>query len=548
SPIMNDSHISYAALLSSIVRFNNFSTILYFGPEDARERCQLEHWVRWTGNAIPFLLWRSETTLKLSQFINAELLVLACLPGLYRQDLLNTVSKSLQHMRQAKLLIELSGPEDVGLVSRVLVFCRQNQMLNVAAFFSDFGQTQTLYSYAAYPQFALKREKFGEQFFGLYPEQGLDLKGLQLRTQPDLSEPNTILSFDAQGKPRLSGYVWNMLEEYARKHNAQLQLSYVPEQGKPLSHIQMLDLARDGYVDIAASVQPVTMRYVERHHEYAYPVHMGSWCTMVPKEQLIGVGDSYAWLMPVKTICLLCVLWLIYELLRGRWQRHRRLLTIGWWFLAVLLASNVQGRIVSLFIAPTSKAPIDSFESLSKSKLRVFGLRSEYNAYDFDMRTKYSAVFQLSDKMAELISLRNSLNTSFAYTVTYTKWLLYAEQQAHSTRPLFYFSTDLCFYQFVPFALVIPENSPHRAALNRLMLQLNQSGLYAHWTTKSFYYMVQAGRLNTRYASEPRIIRPLMARDLHHVLFAYALGVLTSLILFVSEITMFRLRRCWLAT
>ncbi|KAH8381589.1 hypothetical protein KR093_008746, partial [Drosophila rubida] len=542
---MNDSHIIYAELLSSIVRHNNFSTILYFGPEEARERCQLEHWLRWTGNAIPWLIWRSVMTLKLRQFINAELLVLACLPGVYRRDLLNSVSQSLQHLRQTKVLIELASKEDVGLVSRVLVFCRQNEMLNVAAIFTGFGQTHALYSYAAYPQFELRRQVFGEQLYSLYAEQGLDLRGFRLRTQPDLSEPNSILSYDKEGKPRLFGYVWNMLTEYARKHNAQLELSYIPEQNKPLSHIQVLDLARDGYVDIAASVQPVTMRYLERYHEYAYPVHMGSWCTMLPKEQLVGVRDSYTWLMPVKTMCLLCLLWLLYELLRGRWQRHRRLLSIGWWLLAVLLATNVQGRLVSLFVAPTSKAPITSFAALHKSKLRVFGLRSEYNAYDFDMRTKYSATFQLSDKMSELISLRNTLNTSFAYTVTHTKWLLYAEQQAHSTRPLFYFSKDLCFYQFVPFALVIPENSPHRAALDRLMLQLGQSGLYDYWTAKSFQYMVQAGRLQKRNFSEPHIIRPLRTKDLHHVFFAYAFGVLICLTLFAGELILLRLRRSW---
>ncbi|XP_062123350.1 uncharacterized protein LOC133836778 [Drosophila sulfurigaster albostrigata] len=543
---MNDSHFIYAELLSSIVRFNNFNTILYFGPEDAREHCQLEHWVEWTGNAIPWLIWRSEATLKLSQFINAELLVLACLPRIYRRDLLSTVTQSLQHLRQAKVLIELASEEDVGLVSRVLLFCRQNEMLNVATIFTNFGETQSIYSYAAYPRFELRKERFEQQFYSLYPEQSLDLKGFRLRTQPDLSEPNSILSFDQRGQPRLFGYVWNMVEEYARKHNAQLQLSYIPEQDKPLSHIQVLDLARDGYVDIAASVQPVTMRYIERYHEYAYPVHMGSWCTMLPKEPLIGVRDSYAWLMPVQTICLLCVLWLIYESLRGRWQRHRRLLSIGWWLLAVLLATNVLGRLVSLFVAPPSKPPIDSFAALDKSKLRVFGLRSEYNAYDFDMRTQYSAIFQLSDKMSELIALRNSLNTSFAYTVTHTKWLLYEEQQSHSTRPLFYFSQDLCYYQFIPFALVIPENSPHRAALDHLMLQFGQSGLYAHWTAKSFHYMVQAGRLHMRNFSDPHVIRPLKIRDVHHVLSFYAICVLISLTLFACEHIRYRLKRSWM--
>ncbi|XP_034484393.1 uncharacterized protein LOC117789471 [Drosophila innubila] len=542
---MNDSHIIYAELLSAVFRLNNFSTILYFGPEDAKGRCQMENWLRWTGNAIPWLLWRSEISLKLSSFINSELLVIACLPGVYRQDLLRIVSSSLQYMRQTKLLIELANNQDLGLVNRVLLFCLKNHMLNVALIFGDFGKTQTLFRYDAYPNYQLKSQKFGQELLSLYPEQGLDLKGFQLRTQPDLSEPNTILSHDNQGNPRLFGYVWNMLVEYSRKHNANLRLTSVPQLSRPLSHIQVLDLARDKVVDIAASVQPITLRYVERYHEYAYPVHMGSWCTMVPKEKLIGVRDSFTWLMPAITIFYLVILWIIYELLKTRWQRHGRLLGIGWLILAVLLTSNAQGRLISLFTAPPSKSQVDSFDALFKSKVRIFGLRSEYSGYDFDMRTRYSAAFLLSDSISDLISMRNSLNTSYAYTVTYTKWLLYAEQQAHSTRPLFYFSKDLCYYQTMPFALVIPENSPHRATLDRFMLQLGQSGLYAHWTTMSFNYMVQAGRLTMRNLSVPHEIRSLRTQDLHDVLYAYAVGVFISLTLFACELIMFRLRR-WL--
>lgn len=504
----------------------------------------MENWLRWTGNAIPWLLWRSEISLKLSYFINAEPLVIVCLPGIYRQDLLRTVSSSLQYMRQTKLLIELASNQDLGLVNRVLFFCHQNHMLNVALIDGEFAKSHTLFSYDAYPNYKLKSQKFGLELLSLYPEQGLDLKGFQLRTQPDLSEPNTILSHDQQGNPRLSGYVWNMMVEYSRKHNARLQLTSEPQLSRPLSHIEVLDLARDGIVDIAASIQPLTLQYIERYHEYTYPVNMDSWCTMVPKEKLIGVRDSYTWLVSTMTICYLAILWIIYELVKARWRRHGRLLGIGWMILAVLLASNAQGRLISLFIAPPSKAPVDSFEGLFKSKLRIFGLRSEYNGYDFDMRTKYAAAFLLSDRISDLISMRNSLNTSFAYTVTHTKWLLYAEQQAHSTRPLFYFSKDLCYYQTMPFALVIPENTPHRATLDRFILQLGESGLYNHWTTRSYNYMVQADRRTTRNLSEPHQIHSLVTHDLHDVFYAYAVSVLISLTMFALELIMFQLRHC----
>ncbi|XP_030573737.1 uncharacterized protein LOC115771965 [Drosophila novamexicana] len=542
---MNDSVEIYAELLSAIVRLNSFSTIVYLDPEDGKERCHLENWLSVLGKGIPLLWWRSIDELKLSSFINAQLLVVACLPGVYRLDLLNTISSTLRYMRQTKLLIELITNQDVPLVRRVLEFCLQNQMLNAALISGSFGETHTLYIYDAYPSFLLKRKQFTQELFNLYPDKMLDLHGYRIRTMPDLSEPNTILYRDKEGKPRLLGYVWNMLEEFARKHNAGLQLIDVVREGKFLSHIQVLDLARDNLVDIAASVQPLTLRHLDRYHEYAYPAYMASWCTMLPMEPLLGVREIYTWMLPAATLCFLAVLWALHELLLGRYHRHRRLLGIGWKLLAIMLACNVQGRLVTLLVAPPGKPSIHSFDALSNSHVRIFGMRFEHNLYDFDLRTRYAQAFYLSDKVAELLWLRNSLNTSYAYTVTHTKWQLYAEQQAYSSRPLFYYSKNFCFYQYVPFALVIPENSPHRATLHHFLLQLSQSGLYMHWVARSFYYMVQAGKLQIRDLGEARHVRSLVTEDLHDVLQGYVVGVLISLTLFACELFISRARH-WL--
>ncbi|XP_017857393.1 PREDICTED: uncharacterized protein LOC108610066 [Drosophila arizonae] len=535
---MNDSLKVYAELLSAIVRFNSITTIVYYDPENGSEECQLVKLLSWVGKSIPLLLWRSVDAVKLSSLVNAQLVFVACLPGLFRLDLLKTIATSLQYIRETKLLIELASDPDLALVNRVLQYCLQSQMLNVAITFRDFGQTQTLYVYDAYPEFMLKSQTFSDQQ-NIFPDKTTDLMGYRIRTMPDLSEPNTILYRDKAGNIRLLGYVWNMVSEFSRKHNASLQLINEGKELKYLTHIQVLDLARDNIVDIAASVQPLTLRHLDRYHQYAYPGNIASWCTMLPKEPFIELREAYLWMMPAITFCLLAVLWLLHEQLRCRWQRYRRQLCIGWKVLAIMLICNVQGRLLMVFIAPPTKTSITSFDALSNSKLRLFGIRSEHNLYDFDTRTRYSQVFYLSNKMSDLQWHRNSLNTSYAYTVTYTKWQLYAEQQAFSRRPLFYYSEKFCFYQYVPFGLVIPENSPHRATLHNFILQLSESGLHNYWVTKSFYYMVQAGKLKIQEFGEVRSFHSLFIQDLYDVLLAYLLGTIISLILFGSELAIY---------
>ncbi|EDV91458.1 GH13931 [Drosophila grimshawi] len=364
---------------------------------------------------------------------------------------------------------------------------------------------------------------------------------------PDLSEPNTILYSDKEGNARVIGYVWNLVEEYARKHNAGVQLIDQVLEGKRLTRIQLLDMARNNVIDIGAAMQPLTLSHSEEYREYTYPVQVASWCTMLPLEPILEVREMYAWMMPGVTFGFLSLLWLIYELRNGRWHRHRRLLAIGWKVLALMLACNVQGRLITLFIAPPAKPTISNFDALSNSRLRIFSLRFEHSLYDFDLRTRYAPAFYLSDKISELLQLRNSMNTTYAYTVTHTKWQLYAEQQTSRLRPLFYYSENFCLYRFMSFALVMPESSPHRNNFHHYTLQLGQSGILQHWVRRSFYYMVQAGKLHRQDLSEPRHFNPLAPQDLHIILRAYALGVLISLTLFIVELLVSRFK-IWMAS
>ncbi|XP_022209580.2 uncharacterized protein LOC111065632 [Drosophila obscura] len=525
-------------------------TIFYYNP--AGTDCHLEEYLRpATAADIPLFIWRSvHTVVQLNGLLDEGFLVLACLPGVQREDLLRGLSNSLRYLRQAWLLIELggrTGQDDEQLVTKVLQFCLRMDMINADVILSNFEESRTVYGYEAYPEFALRKQFFGPDLLipSLYPDKVRNLNGYQLRTLPDLSEPNTLLYYDQQGRAQILGYVWNMLVEFARKHNAQLQLIGKPVQGKTLSHIQMLDLANDGQVDVAASVQPITMRFLDRYHEYAYPVHCASWCTMLPMERQLEVSEVFSWTVPAQPLALLVLLWLVHEFLRGRWQRHRRLQAVGWLVLVTLLTANYQGRVLSLLLAAPTDPPIDSFQAMANSELHIFGVRSEYAAYDFDMRTRFASIFRLSNLASDLIQLRNSLNTTFAYTVTNTKWQLYAEQQAHSSRPLFRYSTDLCYYEMVPFALVIPENSPHRPTLHHFMLQLAESGLFDHWVGRSFYYMVQAGRLHIRDLSEGRHIQPLSSADLANVFLCCGVCLLISLWVFACELLVHR-AKSWL--
>ncbi|XP_017015542.2 uncharacterized protein Ir94g [Drosophila takahashii] len=526
----------HSKLVSLISRGQEFTSIFFYAP--VKENCHLEDTLSSATWGLPLVIWRSDRTVILNGFLGEGLLVLACLPEFHWRALLGSLSRSLKYLRQARVLIEFMEERDEFLVNQVLEFCLSQDMINANAIFSDFAETQVVSSFEAYPQFEVMNQTFTEdtQVSELYPNKMIDLRGGRIRTMPDYSEPNTILYQDKQGNKQILGYLWDIMEAYAHKHNAQLQVVNKYADDRTLNFIELLDVAQSGIIDVAASIQPMSMGGLDRVHEMSYPVNQASWCTMLPVERQLNVSELLSRVLPYPTFALLIFLWIFYEVLRGRWRRHQRLQRMGWLVLATLVTSNYLGKLLTLFADPPSLPPIDSLAALIESPVRIISIRSEYSSIEFTQRTKYSAAFRLSLKTSTLIGLRNALNTSYGYTLTSEKWKMYREQQKRSARPLFRYSKDLCFYEMVPFGLVIPENSAHRATLHNFTLLLSQSGLHDLWVARGFYYMVKAGKINLVDFKERYQPETLTISDLRHVLVLYGSGVLISMALFTCEL------------
>ncbi|KAH8280975.1 hypothetical protein KR054_006354, partial [Drosophila jambulina] len=525
-------------LVSRISHSPELNSIFFYAPTEGN--CHLEGTLSVATSGLPFVIWNSEMTIVLNGFLGEGTLVLACLPGLRWRDLLSSLSRSLKYLRQVKILIELDGGKDDILVRQVLEFCQSQDMINALAIFGDFAITQAVYSFEIYPKFEMVSHTFAwdSQVSSLYPDKMKDLHGGEIRTIPDYSEPNTILYEDKQGNRQILGYLWDVMEAYARKHNARLQMVNKYEDGRTLNFIELLDLGKSGIVDVAASIQPMSMGSQDRYHEMSYPVDLTSWCTMLPVERDLDVSELLTRVMPFPTFGFLILLGICYEVLRGRWRRHQRLQKIGWLLLATMLSSNYRGRLFTYLASPPSVPPIDSLASLIESPVRIFSIRSEYSSIEFTKRTKYSAAFRLTYKASDLIAKRNSLNTSFGYTITNTKWKLFEEQQKRSSRPLFRYSTskDLCFYEMVPFGFVVPENSAHRTTIHHFSLQLRESGLFDLWVSRGFSYMVKAGKIPFADLRDHYRANTLNITDLRNVFVAFGVGAMVSLTIFACEL------------
>lgn len=224
-------------------------------------------WV-WNTN-VPFNL--------LKKHHNSGITVLACLSEDSQIVELEGLSASLNHLTTVQVLIEIRNSENSLSMSNkdsiameiLLHFLRKN-MLEVALYFQFTKSPLILYNIQLFPHTMLLKRRFtnsslSRNTFQLYPNQLSDLKGHKVRAMPDFSEPNTILYFDAYGKPQVTGFMWQFIGTFVSNLNARLE-AVLPTwpRGHNLAEPYMLEFTRNGSVDFGLTPVLMTEKFFKR--------------------------------------------------------------------------------------------------------------------------------------------------------------------------------------------------------------------------------------------------------------------------------------------
>lgn len=263
-------------LYALVLQFVDRRSIFYYNP--GRLDCDWQRWQQ-RGNlsSQPQWVWHSRMPFaQLKEQQTSELFVLACLPASYDAPGLAGLSGSLNHLKEMPVLIELLDSTAIhqsdkdSLASQVLAYCLKNSMLNVALYFQQDRSHLTLYSFSAFPSFTLiKRKLLHSRLAGgageLFPDQLANLRGYTVRIMPAYSEPTSIIQRDANGKHRISGYGWRVIETFAQKIGANISIvlpTWRPE--RLLTEAYMLKFTRNGSIDFGLLSTQMTHRFSNR--------------------------------------------------------------------------------------------------------------------------------------------------------------------------------------------------------------------------------------------------------------------------------------------
>ncbi|KAL7728222.1 hypothetical protein ACLKA6_005638 [Drosophila palustris] len=524
-------------LYALILEISRGRSIFYFNPRELD--CNWSWLQQHNLTSQPQWVWnRPFPYIQLKEQHNSELFVLACISEEYHKDELLTLLTSLVHLRSVKVLIEVADCQNpclrskLSMAQEILFHFPKFNMLNVALYFQFNKDSPTLYSFEAFPRFTLLQHNFTKsEGVQLFPNQMENLRGYTLRVVPETSIPNTIIYTDANGKKFIRGFMWDFIETFAKKINAtpKVILPTWPA-GRYLDELYALEWTKNGSVDIGLFTSPMNK------------IYYNSWCIMMPLERPIGIPAIFWHILKADALALLIIAlscyWFLTKVEGSLFPTWKRYWHIFLKLLVLFVICFSQAQLLFLMIFNPRQVPIDSFEALLASDLRIFGVNAEFYLMQNEFRARYATAFRLTNNVSEFFELRNSFNTSFAYSISSIKWSVMETQQRNFQRSVFRYS-DLCLHETMPYSILLDEDSPYYEAIKFFSMKIHEAGLFDHWLRYSFYDMVKAGRMHFKDYSISIQPRPLRLHDFRIPCLCFAVGIILCLFLFTVELLRF---------
>lgn len=380
--------------------------------------------------------------------------------------------------------------------------------------------------------------------------------------------PRMIAYRNKKGNVVYDGTVGHFMTAFQQKYNVKF---VQPLQAKnPLDFapsMQTVGAVRNETVEISISLTFPTIP----PFGFSYPYEQMNWCVMLPVEADVPPFEYYTRVFELAAFLLtLGTLVLISCLLASALSLHGYATNISEFLLHDSCLRGVLGQsFVEVFRAPTlvrgiyleicvlgilitawynsyfssyvtsapKQPPFRTYDDILASKLKVVAWKpecAELVGRLLEFR-KYETMFLVEPDFNRYLALRDTLDTRYGYMITTNRWVLINEQQKVFSRPLFQKRDDFCFFNNIPFGFPLHENSVFMEPVQKLIMELAETGLYYHWITTGFSELIDAGEMHFVDLSPHREFRAMQIQDLQYVWYGYAFMVVLSSLVWLLE-------------
>nr|XP_036219436.1 uncharacterized protein LOC106620340 [Bactrocera oleae] len=194
----------------------------------------------------------------------------------------------------------------------VILLCLEHE--NVTAAFEEL-RSHKFYTCNKFPLDAprYKEKTLEAAESAIFEHQFRDMYGTKMLTYPDQLEPRTMLYFKADGKVEMEGYIGRLLRIFAAKRNATLAIEHPFVVGKTTYYGELLELARNNTVDVAAGL--TFLQSLEDLEVMSYPVQNLDYCYMVPLPETVPINELFVGIVRLPTLFYIFVFTVIFAAL-----------------------------------------------------------------------------------------------------------------------------------------------------------------------------------------------------------------------------------------
>lgn len=398
-----------------------------------------------------------------------------------------------------------------------------------------------------------------------------DLKGYVLNTVIRYDLPRVFDRHYENEELKISGTSGKLFTTFLKSINATLGDSDVASSPfEPALMGDVIELILNRTIELSPHSQ--TALFAIDHVGTSYPIGINDWCIMVPFYNrspehlyLLHSFQKNTWLLLLFAIVYISIaLWLCdpqrpkqysSALLQtfcsmlsisstkifNKLNLRMSLLSFSLFLLGIVISNWYTSKIASYLTTSLPSTQIYTVDDVVRANLRIKVFDYEYERLE-SMSAQYPQRFlqqiDIVDKQF-MDQHRDTMNTSYGYSIQTDRWKFLNMQQQFLKKPLFRLS-DICMG---PFHHVFPmyADSHLQVPLKYFIMHASQSGLLAYWQKSAFAEAVRLKLVKIILIHEDP--RPVSMRFLRPIWYAWWLGLILAFIFLLCELKITALMR-----
>lgn len=557
-------------LLESVREERDYNTVAICRTR--KQHCIFEQLL--TELQLPVVLINKRLTYKYKSNFSKELVILLCLE--HRNVGAAFQALNMFHgLKQTRIVAYAPYATNLDSIQKICTKAMSNDIYNVLVIQNDFAEKSKYYTCNRFP---LDAPRYKEKTLdagansAIFEHQFRNMYGTKLLTYPDQLEPRSMLYYRADGKVELEGYIGRLLRVFANKRNATLAIEHPFEVGKTTYFGELLTLALNNTVDVAAGLTfPSSSEDLE---VMSYPVENLDYCYMVPLPETVPINELFVGIVRLPTLFYIFIFTVIFAALLTHLNKRMEINCInlflndksirgilGQSFVPVV-GPNLKVKLIIFLLCYMSIITNTTYQAYLQSFLTQPPLQPMYRSYDdleaaglkilFSAKEKYvldanssvlehTKLFEIVQDYNTWLKHRSSMDTQYVYPVSNTRWEVFEFQQSLFHRPIFYFNTDLCFFRSAIVCLPTRPDLPYRDLLDDFILRLHSSGIIKEWISLNFFVLAKLKLVIFEDLSKPLDSgRPLAVDDFFWLHIQYFGSLTLGVIAFVGELLHYR--------